>query len=242
MKQYKAILQEIKKARANITDTAKSEKELDRLSLREALKTGTEAEKEAAVKRYKEAEQRFIEECEKNDNAKMLLQILIDNAAQAFYTENIGAICEVWNKYTSKPCGEKTYDKIRAEIKEKIGLYVSIGNSYTTAEIRIYSNYSSPTPFDDLRIYSKYDANAPIMALTPDNKIKALSPDVLYLSGIGEYVENPKAHVKAIRQAHAKAKEAEKAFEAAVSAYNRACRGKMQQASTREGVKNWILL
>lgn len=122
MKKYVEILAEIKRTRASITDTAKNEKELDRLALKEVYKEGTNEELEAAKVKYKEAEARYIKELEKNETAKLKIEILKANAAQALFTETIGIICDTWNKYEGKPHGEKDrrQDTRRAENLNRI--------------------------------------------------------------------------------------------------------------------------
>ena len=49
MKKFIDILADIAAAKAQITDTAKTEKELDRQTMREAWKNGTEEEKNRSL-------------------------------------------------------------------------------------------------------------------------------------------------------------------------------------------------
>ena len=99
MKNFIDILADIAAAKARIADTAKTEKELDRQAMREAWKNGTEEEKNAAYEKYKATEARFIEELKENERLKVLCEVLRDNAAQAYFSENIGIICNIWNRY-----------------------------------------------------------------------------------------------------------------------------------------------
>jgi hypothetical protein len=241
MKKYVEILAEIKKTRASITDTAKTEKELDRLALKEAYKDGGTAEElEAAKAKYKEAEARYIKELEKNETAELKIEILKANAAHALFSETINIICDTWNKYEGKPHGEKTADKIKNELKTATGYYVSIGNKWRDARISIYFNYNDPAPFRDLEfcpIWTGKDQPA----TDSNNKIIKLSPENFRVYCCGSYVEDVNTHIKALRKAHKAAQDAEKALEAAVSAYNDLTRGNIQHASTREGVKNWLI-
>lgn len=240
MKKYVDILNEIKKTRASITDTAANEKELERLTVREAYKSGTDEELETAKAKYKEAEERYIKELEKNESAKLKIEILKDNAAQAFFAENITIICEIWNKYEGKPHGEKTADKIREELKTAAGYYVSVGNRYEDANIKVYFDYSNPAPFHNLEFYPIWNGEKQ-PAIDNNNKILKLIPENFRVYCCGAYVENVAAHVKALRKAHKAAKEAEKALENAISTYNTLTRGNIQNASTREGIKNWLI-
>lgn len=239
MKKYSEILTEIKKARATITDEAKTEKELDKLAFIEARKNGSEQEREAAHVKYKAAEALYIKELEKNEAAKIKLEILKDNARQALAAELLPTICEVWNKYEGKAHGEKTAEKIRTELKTATGYYISVGNKWRDARIYI-SLHGSGAPFYDLELCAIWTGTER-PALDCNNKILKLSPEMFRVYCCGEYVEDVNAHVKALKKAHKAAKEAEKALDDAVSVYNALTRGNIQQASRREGVKNWLI-
>lgn len=241
MKKYIDILTEIKRTRASISDTAKNEKELEKLALKMAIKNGTEEEQNAAKLKYKEAEARYIKELEKNETAKLKIEILKTNAARALFSENIKIICDIWNKYEGKPHGEKTANKIKEELKTATGYYISIGNQYGDARIRLYFSYNDRCPLRDLEFHPIWNGERQ-PALTCDNKIIRLSPDNFTLYCIGEYVENINAHITSLRKAHKAAQDAQNAFETAVDTYNKLTRGNIEAASTREGVKNWMII
>ena len=240
MKKYTEILAEIKAARAAITDTAKTEKELERIALLEARKTGTDEEFAEARASYEAAAAKYTEELTNNETQGIKIEILKDNAALALFAENITAICEVWNKYENKPHGEKTAQKIRDEIKEKTGLRVYIGNKYDDVNIKIYFDYNSGAPFNDLEFVPIWDGSEKRPALI-GNKVASINPEKMRVYCCGEYVEDVENHVKALREAHAAAIEAEKALETAISEYNKLTRGKINHASQREGVKKWFI-
>lgn len=237
MKKYAEILEAITAARAGMVDTAKSEKEFTRKAMVIAHKSGTDAEFDAAQAAYKAAEEKFAAECEHNEDARMAVEILKDDAAQAFFIESIEIICTIWNKYAGKPHGEKTSDKIRKEMFSALGVRVWVGNKYDDASITCYFDLSSKAPFREL----EFCTNGETVPALVDNKIQPLSPDIFRVYNCGAYVEDVTAHVKAIREAHEKAQEAETAFANAVSAYNSLTRGSIARASTREGVKRWFI-
>lgn len=239
MKKYTEILEEIKKARAAIKDTAKAEKEMERLSFIETRKTGTDAEAEAAKEKLQAAMERYQKECDNNETQQIKIEILKDNAARALFAENIGIICDIWNKYEGKPHGEKTAQKIRDEMKNATGLRVYIGNKYDDANIKIYFDYNNGAPFHDLEFLPTW--NGEKQPALKDNKIVKINPDNMRVYCCGEYVENVNAHIKALKKAHAAALEAEKALEAAISKYNELTRGKINHASQREGIKRWFI-
>lgn len=238
MKAYTEILKDIATARAGIVDTTKAEKDFTRKAMITARKSGTDAEFDAAEAAYKAAEEKYVAECKHNEDLQIELEILKDNAAQAFFAENIGVICDIWNKYAGKPHGEKTSDKIRKELFAALGVRVWIGNKYNDASVTCY--FDAPAPFRGLEFCATRSNGENVPALI-GNKIQSLCPEVFRVYNCGAYVDDVPAHVQAIREAYDKARAAEAAFAAAVSDYNALTRGNIAQASTREGVKRWFL-
>lgn len=238
MKAYTEILKDIATARAGIVDTTKAEKDFTRKAMITARKSGTDAEFDAAEAAYKAAEEKYVAECKHNEDLQIALEILKDNAAQAFFAENIGVICDIWNKYAGKPHGEKTSDKIRKELFAALGVRVWIGNKYNDASVTCY--FDAPAPFRGLEFCATRSNGENVPALI-GNKIQSLCPEVFRVYNCGAYVDDVPAHVQAIREAYDKARAAEAAFAAAVSDYNALTRGNIAQASTREGVKRWLI-
>lgn len=239
MKKYAEILEAITAARAAMVDPEKIEKEFAKNAVKIAYKSGTDAELAAAEAAYKAAEEKYAAECKHNEDLKIALEILKDNAANAFFAESIGTICTIWNKYAGKPHGEKTAEKIRNELFVALGVRVYITNKYDDACITCY-DLGRNAPFRQLEFYASRKAgeNAPALV---GNKVQALNPDCFRLYCCGGYVDDVPAQVEAIRAAHEKAREAEAAFSAAVSAYNSLTRGNIVRASTREGVKRYFV-
>lgn len=238
MKKYTEILKDIAAARADMIDTAKAEKEYTRAAMIAAHKSGSDAEFDAAKTAYEAAEKKYAAECKHNEDLQMAAEVLKDNAAQAFFAENIGNICGIWSRYAGKPCGEKTAEKIRKELFAALGVRVWISNKYSDACITCY--FDAPAPFRDLEFCTKRPNGEAVPALI-NNKIQSLSPEVFRVYNCGAYVDDVSAHVQSIREAHDKARAAEAAFAAAVSDYNALTRGNIAQASTREGVKRWYI-
>lgn len=238
MKKYTEILKDIAAARADMIDTAKAEKEYTRAAMLAAHKSGTNAEFDAAEAAYKAATEKYAAECKRNEDLQMAVEVLKDNAAQAFFAENIDDICAIWNKYNGKPLGEKTAEKIRKELFAALGVRVWISNKYNDAYITCY--FDTGAPFRSLEFCAIRGGGENVPALV-GNKIQLLSPDVFRVYNCGAYVDDVPAHVQAIREAHDKAQEAEAAFTAAVSNYNALTRGSIIQASTHDGVKRWYI-
>lgn len=238
MKKYAEILKDIAAARAGMVDTAKAEKDLMRNAMLSARKSGSDAEFDAAKTAYEAAAEKYAAECKHNEDLQMTVEVLKDNAAQAFFAENIQTICSIWSKYAGKPCGEKTAEKIQKELFAALGVRVWISNKYSDACITCYFDIGAP--FRSLEFCTKRPNGETVPALV-NNKIQPLSPDVFRPYNCGTYVEDVPAHVRAIREAHDKAQAAEAAFAAAVSDYNALTRGNIARASTREGVKRWYI-
>lgn len=240
MKKYAEILTEIQNAKNAITDQTKTEKELCRLAILDARKKGDVEEYETARAEYDAAVKRYEKEREQNETQKLKIEILKDNAAQALFSEIIKPVCDIWNKYEGKPHGEKTAQKIRDEIKAATGYRVYIGNKWDDACIKIYFDREMCAPFYDLEFVPMWDGNAKQPALTNNKVVKIDAAKMRVYCG-HEYVEDVEGHISAIRDAHAVAVAAENAFDAAVDAYNKLTRGNIQHASTREGVKKWLI-
>ena len=240
MKKYNEILSEIKETRAHITDTAKRDCENALDAVRAAYLNGKGEALEKARAEYHAAEEAAKEEAVRNTAAKIKIEIMINNAAQALLAETIETICEVWNKYSGKPHGPKTAEKIHAELKEKTGYHVYINNKYHDAHIQINFDYQDPAPFRSLEFFpTRNEADRP--ALDPNNKILPLVPDTFRVYCGGAYVDDVEAHAEAIKEAHQAAIAAEEALENAIGAYNALTRGHIQRASLREGVKRWLI-
>lgn len=239
MKNYGEIIKEIEKAKKTITGAKKAEEKEKRAFLRyEVTRGATEEEKAQALQELREAEAETAKEYERETRAKIIIEILKENAGRVLYADNIGKICEIWNSYAGKPYGEKTRDKIRKEIETETGLRVWF-KAYPYAEIEINTAERGSLFFDYGATLSAWNKDGEKI-LTAENKINRVSADGFKLCYIGEYIEDPKKHADKIIKLHQKARQALKAFEDIASEYNQATRGKIERINPREGVKNWI--
>jgi hypothetical protein len=238
MKKYVDIMEEIKTARAAMTDTAKAEKEIERAAFLETARDGSPEEKEKALAAFRAACDRLTEETNRNNDIKIEIEILKENAKQALFSENIETICAIWNKYENKPHGEKTAQKIRDEIKTATGHRVYIGNKWDDANITIYPGAGLHA--DEITISPKWNGNEKQPALI-NNKIVKLYPENMRVCYCGAYVENVPEQINALKEAHAAALAALETYRAAIDSYNSLTRGNIQRASDREGVKHYIV-
>ena len=240
MKKYIEIMEEIKAARASMTDTAKTEKEIERAAYLETARDGSPEEIEKARAAFRKACARLTEETNRNNDIKIKIEILKENAKQALFAETIEIICEIWNKYEGKPHGEKTAEKIRDEIRNATGHRVYIGNKWDDAQITIYPGTRCGYN-EDITISPRWNGSEKQPALNNNNKIVKLTAENMRVCYCGEYVENITEHIKALKEAHAGALAALEEYRAAIDKYNALTRGNMARASDREGVKHYII-
>lgn len=241
MKDYGEILKELERAKARAEKAKTTCEQIgDELSAHfDKIRNG--GGRFAASEAWKEERARIDErlkaEAEKETRARIEAAILKDNAAQALFAENIGKICEIWNSYAGKQYGEKTRDKIRAEIESATGLRVWF-KAYPYAEISINTTERGSLFWNYCDTLNAWNKDGETL-LNSDNRIQAITADLFRLSRVGEYVDDVKKHAAAIIKAHAAAAKAEQEFKNACSAYNDLTRGNMQRANTREGVQKW---
>lgn len=238
MKKYVEIMEEIKTARASMTDTAKTEKEIERTAYLEAARDGSQEEKEKARAAFRAACDRLTEETNRNNDIKIKIEILKENAKQALFSENIVTICDIWNRYENKPHGEKTAQKIRDEIKTATGHRVYIGNKWDDARITIYPGTANHA--GEIEICPIWNGNEKQPALI-NNKVVKIAAENMRVCYCSEYVENIDGHINALKEAHAGAIAALEEYRAAIDKYNALTRGNIQRASDREGIKHYII-
>lgn len=226
MKHSTEILKEIQEERAKITNASAE-------NLKRFFKASASDAKLIDIKKYEKLKNERDAETKENTRHELIIQILSDNEKQAFFAENIAKICDIWNKYTGKSHGEKTSEKIRAELRETVGEPVRIMTQYNTAHIFIYRQCA-----DNIECTcTKYG----VTHTDANNKITRLSPDDFKVMNCGEYVENIPEHIEKLLDAYLAAQEAEQAYKKAIEQYNNLTRGRMEQANTRDGIKNWII-
>lgn len=242
MKKTIEILKAIEAARAAIKNDAEKEKNLIAELARQTIKRGDDDAAEKAHADYKKALEAYNAEQDENTTQKMIIEILKNNYKLAFLAEYGAIICDIWNKYEGKPHGEKTAEKIRAELREKTGYSIYICNQYGDAHIiaRQYYNGDKKMPVNEIEISPQWNGEKQ-PAIDNNNKILSINAAGLRVNYCGAYVEDPAQQVKKIRTAHKKAAEAYAKFEAAASEYNALTRGAINRINPREGVKKWFV-
>lgn len=176
----------------------------------------------------------------RNEENKIKIAILTQNAKRAFFAENIGKICEIWNSYAGKKYGEKTAEKIRDELSTATGAGVWISNKYNETQINIYlqrANGCAILPNNETEI------NAYIKDYTPtddENKIKPLDAGAFVVYWCGAYVDDIDEHTRNFYEAREALKVAEENAKKAREVYNDLTRGNMKRADGAQGFPAWI--
>jgi hypothetical protein len=241
MKKFNEILQEIEQAKHEHSTKAGDAlsafyKEFDTLGRFTARKNG-DAD---FLSREKKLLNKASAEERKNEESKIKIAILTQNAKRAFFAENIGKICEIWNRYAGKKYGEKTADKIRDELRTATGAGVWISRNYNETKITIYlqrANGCAVLPNNETEI------NAYIKDYTPtddENKIKPLDAGAVVLYWCGAYVDDIGEHLRKFYEAREALRVAEENAKQAREAYNELTRGNMTRADRAQGFPTWI--
>lgn len=175
------------------------------------------AVQEKDIKRYNELHAAFKE----NENTitalsekiyidKIVLKIIDENTKAAAVDETIPVLKEVLKKYDGKPYGEKTRDRIRKELKELTGFYISFDGEKITI-------YNAATAYNnDALMYTGY--NTPV--ITKENKINAAALD--NITNRYTYAEKPATAAKKLIKLYNQARAALDTFENALKDYNAA--------------------
>lgn len=208
MKTYNEILKDIQKTRKAIEAAEKKQETIqNRIFNAIDLNNKIEIRKESAIELNKINE--------KVIDLNITIKLLKNNARVALFHELKSIITEIFRKYTGKPYGEKTRDKISAEINERAGVRCYIYSEYFNRQsITIY------TGSNDFNITLGYPGNSELKFLI-DNKIQAIEPEQLQLYYIKrEYFEDIPAAIKEMKKAYKKAVEKQKELEKLCDAFN----------------------
>lgn len=241
MKKFNEILQEIEHAKQEHSTKAGDAlkafyKEFDAVGRFTARKNG-DAD---FLSREKHFLTEASEEERRNEENKIKIAILTQNAKRAFFAENIGKICEIWNMYAGKKYGEKTAEKIREDLTTATGAGVWICEKYNETQITIYlqrANGCGILPNGETTI------NAYIKDYTPtddENKIKPLDAGAVVLYWCGAYVDDVAEHIRKFYEAREALKVAEENAKKAREVYNDLTRGNMKRADRAQGFPAWI--
>lgn len=163
----------------------------------------------------------YAADAERKENAaRLAYYISADNAKRAQLEEMLIEACDVLNKYSGKPYGEKTREKISSEIAARTGYRAYIKTEYSRSTINFYPNDYRQRKGMEASYYSGTEKDpAPILA---ENKIQPTTPENWKPSYCDPYKDDgtPDEIAAAVIQAYRAAEAAYKAYQAAQSAYN----------------------
>lgn len=225
MEQIEKIREEIKNANARIKER---EQENDKRAAEIATPWTREGGKfkrrditPAEQENNERLERAMVKAEQENKRDKLRAEILRENLKAAIFETLKPIIWETLKKYSGKPYGDKTRDKIAEETKAACGFRVYFGEKYGDGEIKAYNaDFSSR---DDIAIYAR---NVPIFSGELKNRLREPSEEekaafsVAYERARYTEPEQIDAVIDEIIAAHKAAEEAEKAYNAAVARYN----------------------
>ena len=212
MKKFVEILEEIKKTReAEKTAEAKEKALIDSYMNIESIKS--------RIEKKKAVEHEITENGETIKNCKIAIKILKNNAKIALFNEVLPVALEVLNKYSGKPYGEKTRQKICDEVQQKTDCRFYIGSRWGSYSFEVYP---ANAPGNDYNIScgTEYtDGNKKPLLI--DNKIQVVTFEEIALYYIArEYVENIPERVEELKAIYKEAVAKQKELEAVCSRYN----------------------
>lgn len=218
MKKYTEVLAQIETARKEMKHAKQEIESADKaysnifegLTLKERINKKKESE-------VIEMHDTYLKAIEKWSNIKIdyivKIALLKSNAKLALMNDILDVVVSAFNKFSGKPYGEKTKEKISNEVKEKVncGAYISRNTIYVYRLDYVGREY-------DLEIGMK-DYNNKLLI---DNKIQKFTKDDLKLyNGSNRYIEDIDTEVKYIRDAQAKIIEKEQELNKMCEEYNK---------------------
>lgn len=212
MKKFVEILEEIKQANKALQAAEANEKQLvDSFVKLEDIKN--------RIAKKKAVENEMNENSENIKNLKITIKILKNNARVALFYDVLPVALEILAKYSRKPYGEKTRQKISDEVKEKTNCRFYIGSRYGSHSFEVYPVDGFGNDYN-ISCGTEY-TNGNKKPLLIDNKIQLVTFDEIGLYYISrEYVENVPQRVDELKAIYKEAVTKQKELEAICSQYN----------------------
>lgn len=218
MKKYTEVLAQIETAREEMKHAQQEIENADKaysnifegLTLKERINK----KKESEVIEMHDTYLKAIEKWSNIEiNCKVKIALLKNNAKFALMNDVVDVVVDAFNKFSGKPYGEKTKEKISNEVKEKVNCGAYIYNNI----IHVYMiNYIGREY--DLEIGMKNYSNKFLI----NNKLQKFTINDLKLyNGSSNYIENVDTEVKYIRDTQTKIIEKEQELEKMCEEYNK---------------------
>lgn len=165
----------------------------------------------------------YAADAEKKEHAaRMAYYISTDNAHRALIEELTATACEILNKYSGKPYGEKTREKISAEIEARTQYRAYIKTEYCRSTITFYPSAAYNSYANRLETGYYHAAENDPAPILIDNKIQPTEPGNWKPCYCDLYKDDgtPDEIAAAVIEAYREAEAAYKAYQAAQSKYN----------------------
>lgn len=212
MKKFNEIIKEVNKTYKKIKEVDEKTKELQKTYLN-IMDIKERHEKRKAI------ENDLVRLKEKKKDLQITIKILESNAKIALYSETLPVVLEVLAKYKNKPYGQKTEEKIRDEIKEKINCSFYISDRYSSQEYHIIPLEFSNSNYN-IECGAKY-IDGKQKKLLDDNKIQVLElSDITLYYTSKEYIDNIPKRIKELKKLYKKAYEKQQELATLCSEYN----------------------
>lgn len=220
MKKYVEILEEIKRTGEAIRAAEAKENELVESYMKVCDLRGRHEARKAV-------EGEINENSQHKKDLEITRKILKNNAKVALFNEVLPVALEILKKYEGKPYGEKTREKIAAEVKAATNCRFYIGSRDGSHSFEVYPadafgndyNISCGTEYTD-------GSKKPLLI---DNKIQLVSFEEIALYYISrDYVEDIPHRVEELKELYAEAVKKQKELETICSCYNTLAVGDIQ--------------
>lgn len=220
MKKHIEILEEIKRTGEAIRAAEAKETEL----VESYMQVCDLRERHQARKAI---ENEMNENSQRKKDLEITRKILKNNAKVALFNDVLPVALEILKKYSGKPYGEKTRDKIAEEVKAATNCRFYISSRYGSHSFEVYPVDAFGNDYN-ISCGTEYtDGNKKPLLL--DNKIQLVTFDEIALYYISrEYVEDIPEHIKELKTLYREAVAKQKELETVCNKYNALAVGDIQ--------------
>lgn len=157
-------------------------------------------------------------------------KVLCNNSRRVLFTEIFPKVLNILGKYNNKPMGEKTKDKLRAEVKEALNCSIWFEQHYIHIIMLDDNGFSKCGNGDDITILTNNYNNV----ILDNNRLQVYSIDEYYLCDTRDYIDNIEEYLQVLSELKRKAKEVQENLESICSEYNTLAVDKMEYLNYRE--------
>lgn len=212
MKKYVEILEEIKRTGEAIRAAEARENELVKSYMKVCDLRGRHQARKAV-------EGEIVENQQRCKDLELTRKILKNNAKVALFNDVLPVALEILKKYSGKPYGEKTREKIAEEVKAATNCRFYIGSRYGSHSFEVYPVDAFGNDYN-ISCGTEY-TNGNKKPLLIDNKIQLVSFEEIALYYISrDYVEDIPHRVEELKQLYKEAVVKQKELKTICSCFN----------------------